>query len=144
MGLVVCLLKWIFYFTNQTPYHNFSLLCSRSTVLKKSHVQILWGQFKSFVVVQVNNNNSNCCCCGWGRFFRPSSYHTRERLIDFLWATWSDVYLFFSAFSCENPPKKQFWSSSSLIYDTKSSGEEDLLAPPSFVNPWVRRWEVHA
>ena len=106
MGLVVCLLKWIFYFTNQTPYHNFSLLCSRSTVLKKSHVQILWGQFKSFVVVQVNNNNSNCCCCGWGRFFRPSSYHHQRETYRFSMGhvKWC-VSLFFGFFVWESPQK---------------------------------------
>ena len=68
--------------------------------------RFFWGQFKSFVVVQVNNNNSNCCCCGWGRFFRPSSYHTRAETYRFSMGhvKWC-VSLFFGFFVWESPQK---------------------------------------
>ena len=88
------------------------------------------GQFKSFVVVQVNNNNGNCYCCGWGRFlletYRFSMGHVK-------WCV-----SLFSAFSCENLPKKAvLWSSSSNLRHQVFRGGGSSGASPSFVNPWV-------
>ena len=70
--------------------------------------RFFWGQFKSFVVVQVNNNNSNCCCCGWGRFFRLLTPRVGERetyRFSMGHVKWC-VSLFFGFFVWESPQKE--------------------------------------